>query len=73
MKTISASECRLPPDVFNGVVYRGDRVRVQRRDGVCVYIISQQDMDVLTLGLGVEDILKNRAVTDAIGEQIDEI
>jgi PHD/YefM family antitoxin component YafN of YafNO toxin-antitoxin module len=47
MKTLKASETRIPPDTFNRVAYQGERVRVDRRDGRSVYLISEEDHDLL--------------------------
>jgi hypothetical protein len=43
MGTLSASEVRIPPATFNAVVFNGERVRVQRRDGAKVVILSEED------------------------------
>lgn len=72
MKTISASECRIPPDVFNNIVYRGERVCIERRDGGRVYLISQEDMDKIMGGaLGIREMLKKE--TEAVGKQIEHV
>lgn len=47
MKTLKASETRIPPDTFNRVAYQGERVRVDRRDGKSVYLVSEDDLDLL--------------------------
>jgi len=74
MKTISVSDCRIPPDIFNNVVYRGERVCVERRDGEHVYIVSQDDLDKIMGGaLGAKAMLKERTVTDAIGKEIERV
>ena len=48
MKALKASETRIPPDAFNRVAYRGERVRVDRRDGKSVYLVSEEDLDLLS-------------------------
>jgi len=48
MKTLKASETRIPPDAFNRVAYQGERVRVDRRDGKSVYLVSEEDFDFLS-------------------------
>ena len=48
MKPLKASETRFPPDAFNRVAYRGERVRVDRRDGKSVYLVSEEDLDLLS-------------------------
>jgi PHD/YefM family antitoxin component YafN of YafNO toxin-antitoxin module len=47
MKTLKASETRIPPDTFNRVAYQGERVRVDRRDGKSVYLVSEEDHGLL--------------------------
>ena len=44
MTTIHASKARIPPKAFNEVAYKGKRLRVERRGGDTVYLISAQDM-----------------------------
>ncbi len=46
-RTLTASRTRIPPDAFNRVAFKGDRVRIERRDGVAVYIISKEDLETL--------------------------
>ena len=48
MKALKASDTRIPPDAFNRVAYRGERVRVDRRDGKSVYLVSEEDLDLLS-------------------------
>jgi len=48
MKPLKASETRIPPDTFNRVAYQGERVRVDRRDGKSVYLISEEDLALLS-------------------------
>jgi PHD/YefM family antitoxin component YafN of YafNO toxin-antitoxin module len=47
VKTLKASDTRIPPDTFNRVAYQGERVRVDRRDGKSVYLVSEEDLDLL--------------------------
>ena len=47
MKALKASETRIPPDAFNRVAYQGERVRVDRRDGKSVYLVSEDDLSLL--------------------------
>jgi PHD/YefM family antitoxin component YafN of YafNO toxin-antitoxin module len=47
VKTLKASDARIPPDTFNRVAYQGERVRVDRRDGKSVYLVSEEDLDLL--------------------------
>ncbi len=47
MTTLRASETRIPPDTFNRVAYQGDRVRIERRGGPSVVVISEEDARML--------------------------
>jgi len=47
MTTLKASETRIPPDAFNRVAYQGERVRIVRRGGRPVYLISEEDIERL--------------------------
>jgi len=46
MIELTASEVRIPPQVFNKVVYAGERVRIIKRSEV-VYLVSAEDMEKL--------------------------
>ena len=47
MEALKASQTRIPPETFNRVAYQGERVRVDRRCGKPVYLVSQEDLDLL--------------------------
>jgi len=47
MTTLKASETRIPPDAFNCVAYQHDRVRIVRRGGRAVFLVSQEDLELL--------------------------
>lgn len=47
MTTLKASQTRIPPDAFNRVAYQGERVRIDRRGGKPVYLISEEDFALL--------------------------
>ena len=47
MTTLRASDARIPPDTFNRVAYQGERIRVVRRGGTAVAIISDEDLALL--------------------------
>jgi len=47
MTTLKASETRIPPDAFNRVAYQRERVRIERRGGRPVYLVSEDDMQLL--------------------------
>ncbi len=47
MSTLKASQTRIPPDAFNRVAYQGERVRIERRGGKPVYLVSEEDLALL--------------------------
>ena len=47
MTTLKASETRIPPDAFNRVAYQRERVRIERRGGRPVYLVSEDDLELL--------------------------
>ncbi len=47
MTTLKASETRIPPDAFNRVAYQRERVRIERRGGKPVFLVSQEDLELL--------------------------
>ena len=47
MTTLKASETRIPPDAFSRVAYQGEKIRIDRRGGKAVYLVSQEDMALL--------------------------
>jgi len=47
MTTLTASKTRIPPDAFNRVAYQRERVRIVRRGGKPVYLVSEEDMELL--------------------------
>ena len=47
MTTLKASRTRIPPDTFNRVAYQRERVRIERRGGKPVYLVSEEDLDLL--------------------------
>ena len=47
MTTLKASETRIPPDAFNRVAYQRERVRIERRGGRPVFLVSEEDLDLL--------------------------
>lgn len=65
MTHISASKARIPTDAFNRVVYKGDRIRVERRSGDSVYIVSKEDISLLE---AIEDRLDIEAAEEALAE-----
>ena len=49
MATLKASQTRIPPDAFNRVAYQGQRIRIERRGGRPVYLVSEEDLERLQL------------------------
>jgi hypothetical protein len=49
MTTLQASQTRIPPDAFNRVAYQRERVRIDRRGGKPVFLVSQEDVDLLEM------------------------
>ena len=47
MTKLKASETRIPPDAFNRVAYQHDRIRIERRGGRPVFLVSQEDLELL--------------------------
>jgi len=47
MTILSASKARIPPDVFNRVVYRGERLHIKHRSGATAVLISESDLEEL--------------------------
>jgi len=47
MTTLKASETRIPPDAFNRVAYQHERVRIDRRGGRPVFLVSEEDLELL--------------------------
>jgi hypothetical protein len=47
VEALKASQTRIPPETFNRVAYQGERVRVDRRGGKPLYLVSQEDLDLL--------------------------
>ena len=54
MTTLHASDTRIPPAAFNTVAFRGGRIRIHRRDGETVYLVSEADLKLLE---AIEDAL----------------
>jgi PHD/YefM family antitoxin component YafN of YafNO toxin-antitoxin module len=49
MTTLQASQTRIPPDAFNRVAYQRERVRIERRGGKPVFLVSEEDLDLLEM------------------------
>lgn len=47
MTTLKASKTRIPPDAFNRVAYQRERVRIERRGGRPVFLVSEEDLRLL--------------------------
>jgi hypothetical protein len=49
MDKLRASQARIPPDTFSRVAYQRERVRIDRRGGKPVYLVSQEDLELLEM------------------------
>ncbi len=47
MTTLTASQTRIPADCFNQVAYKQERIRIDRRGGQPVFLISKEDFALL--------------------------
>jgi PHD/YefM family antitoxin component YafN of YafNO toxin-antitoxin module len=47
MTKLAASATRIPPAAFNQVAFKGERIRIERRGGDVVYLISAEDLALL--------------------------
>lgn len=47
MTRLKASQTRIPPDTFNRVAYQRQRVRIDRRGGRPVFLVSEEDLELL--------------------------
>lgn len=47
MTTLKASRTRIPPDTFNRVAYQRERVRIERRGAKPVFLVSEEDLELL--------------------------
>ncbi len=47
MLDLSVSETRIPPKVFNSVVYKGEWAKISKRGGEAVYLVSEDDILLL--------------------------
>jgi hypothetical protein len=47
MTNLKASQTRIPPDTFNRVAYQRQRVRIDRRGGRPVFLVSEEDLELL--------------------------
>ncbi len=62
MTTLNASDARIPPDAMNRVAYQGERVRVVRRGGPTVVLVSQDDLSLLEACEDLIDLQEARRV-----------
>ncbi len=71
MKTLTASEVRIPPDTFNRVAYQRERVRIDRRGAPSVAIVSIEDLELLEFldNLSVQPAKDSLAKLKAMGEK----
>ena len=71
MKTLTASNVRIPPDTFNRVAYQRERVRIDRRGAPSVAIVSMEDLELLEFldKLDVQPAKDSLVKLKAIGEK----
>jgi PHD/YefM family antitoxin component YafN of YafNO toxin-antitoxin module len=71
MKTLTASNVRIPPDTFNRVAYQRERVRIDRRGAPSVAIVSIEDLELLEFldRLDVQPAKDSLVKLKAIGEK----
>jgi len=55
MKTLKASEARIPTETFNRVVYNGERVKVEHRSAGAVVLIPEKDYEDFRLWEDMRD------------------
>ncbi len=54
MKTLTASQARIPTEAFNRVIYKGERIRIQHRSAGSAVLISEDDLKLIEQ---MEDLL----------------
>lgn len=72
MTTLNASQARIPTKAFNNVVYKGERIRIKRRSGETVVLISEEDLALLEAmedQLDIQEAKKRLAESEAKGEK----
>jgi hypothetical protein len=65
MAKLRASQTRIPPDAFSRVAYQGKRIRIERRGGKPVHLISEEDFQLLE---NLEDLTLAKAGLKALKE-----
>jgi len=72
LKTLSASDVRIPPKAFNNVAKKGERIRIVKRGGYAVALVPEEDLELLE---NLEDIIdvaiveQRLAKMEATGEE----
>lgn len=72
MTTLSASEARIPTKAFNSVLYKGERIKITRRGGETVVLVSEEDLALLEAmedQLDIQEVKKIKAEMEAKGEK----
>lgn len=72
MASLNAKDARIPTAAFNDVLFKGSRIRVNRRDGVAVVIVSEEDaalLEALEDRFDLETVRKTLADMKARGEK----
>ena len=65
MEKLRASETRIPPAAFNRVAYLGQRVEIERRGGDVIYLVSEEDFEILSK---IDDQLDIAAADEALSD-----
>jgi len=65
---VTASRCRIPPDVFNRVAYKNERIEVKRRDGKSVWIVSEDEIDAIDAFKAIRDMESSGQTPIPLGE-----
>ena len=68
MNTVPASKARIPVDSFNRVAYRGERIKVAHRSGQAIYLISEEDLELLETVENYLDLIEAKAAVRDIEE-----
>ena len=63
MTTLNASQVRIPSKAFEEVLSNGERIRIRRKDGEEVYLVSRQDLRALE---ALEDLFDLKEAEEAL-------
>ena len=65
MTTLNASQARIPPKAFNKVAYKGERIKIKRRGGETIVLVSEEDLALLET---MEDQFDNQEADRILAE-----